>query len=218
MPGGFMIKLYCGKLSIPGLKGHVRDIRPTWLLEELAVPYERIALDVMTRAHKTPEYLNLHPQGKIPALEDGDFSLFESAAIVNYIAEKFSLGKLIPAYGSQERALHDQWMFFAMATLEPFAVRIRGAIAFGEGPADVSKAVQEHGGRLGDALSVLERHFSMNNFILGPKFMSTDVVLAKAVDLGNAPEIMNRFPSVQDYLNRCFGRPAYIKAHALNCG
>lgn len=78
----------------PRFKRHTRRT-----LEELKLPYEAVNLDMRAGEHKRPEYLKVHPFGKVPALQDGDVSLFESGAICLYLFNKY--GKLSPdALGS----------------------------------------------------------------------------------------------------------------------
>ena len=77
-----MIKLYGGARSRASI---VR-----WYLEELAIPYEYILLDMSVGAHLQPEFLELNPFGKVPTIVDGDFALFESGAILLYLHQKYS--------------------------------------------------------------------------------------------------------------------------------
>src|SRR5438132_5792179 len=94
---------------------NTRSTRPRWMLEELGVPYELVR---MTREQtKTPEYLRVHPLGKVPALQDDGLTIIESAAIVMYLAEKFSERGFAPA--PAERAAYYQWIIYAMSTVEP---------------------------------------------------------------------------------------------------
>jgi glutathione S-transferase len=73
-----------------------RAVRPRWLLEELGVPYELVKLDPSKQENKTPAFLALHPFGEIPVLVDGDVTLFESAAICLYLADRFPEKNLAP--------------------------------------------------------------------------------------------------------------------------
>src|SRR4051812_20596001 len=95
-----------------------RSNRPRWMLEELGVPYELVRLDPKKGDNKTPEYLAINPTGKVPALVDGEVKMFESAAIVAYLGDKFGDEKLAPPAGSAERPAYYQWLFFGMTTLE----------------------------------------------------------------------------------------------------
>src|SRR5438094_29538 len=99
-----MLKLFC----VP----QTRSFRPRWMLEELGVPYELVR---MTAAQtKTPEYLSIHPLGKVPALQEDGVTTFDSASIISHLADKFGLA---PPPG--QRGAYYQWILFAMATLEP---------------------------------------------------------------------------------------------------
>jgi glutathione S-transferase len=65
-----------------------RASRARWMLEEIGEPYELVRLDLSKGEHKRPEYLKIHPHGAVPALVDGETSMFESAAICAYLADK----------------------------------------------------------------------------------------------------------------------------------
>ncbi len=106
----------------PQLKGVIRDARCQWVLEELGVPYKHVVMDPTKAENKTPEYLAIHPMGKVPAMVDGTMTLIESAAICEYLAEKYS--RLIPNSKDPEYFLHKQWMYYARTTVEPQSTRI----------------------------------------------------------------------------------------------
>src|SRR5438105_1904684 len=99
-----------------------RSSRPRWLLEEMGVPFELVRLTPPDA--RKPEHLALHPLGHVPVLQDGDFTLFESAAISLYLAEKFPEKKMLPPPGTRERALVYQWLFYAMTEVEPGCVEL----------------------------------------------------------------------------------------------
>ena len=94
-----------------------RAVRPRWLLEEIGAPYTLVRLDMSKGEHKTPEYVKIHPHGAVPALVDGDVTMFESAAICAYLADKFPEKRLAPPVGSPARATYYQWIIYSMATL-----------------------------------------------------------------------------------------------------
>ena len=99
-----------------------RAIRPLIMLEELAVPYEIVLIDFKGGEHKSVEYRKIHPHGQLPALQDGTLTMFESAAICAYLADKFPDKRMAPALGTIERGMYYQWMFYSMAALEGFAL------------------------------------------------------------------------------------------------
>src|SRR5262245_6206158 len=105
-----MITLYGSGVS--------RWVRPYWLLQELDVPFEPKLVSVRKGEHRSPEFLAVNPFGKLPALVDGDLTLIESAAICTYLGDKYAEKALIPKTGTRARALHDQWVSFAITELE----------------------------------------------------------------------------------------------------
>src|SRR4028119_1947768 len=102
-----MLKLYGGARS--------RASIVQWYLEELGEPYEFILLDMQSGEHQQPEFLAINPIGKVPAIVDGDFKLWESGAILVYLADKY--GKLPAALEAKSTII--QWILFANATLGP---------------------------------------------------------------------------------------------------
>lgn len=88
---------------------------PQAVLEEIGAPYELLRVDVAAREHDGAAYRKLNPNGRIPVLIDGDFALFETAAICQYLAERHPEAGLMPASG-QPRALFLQWLTFMTNT------------------------------------------------------------------------------------------------------
>ena len=76
-----MMKLYWSPRS--------RSFTALWLMEETGQPYERVLTDITTGAQRTPEYLAINPMGKVPALQDGNATMAEAAAICAYVAERY---------------------------------------------------------------------------------------------------------------------------------
>ena len=100
----------------PSRLERLRDLRALWALEESRLPYRLHPLDFASGELKQPEYTRIQPFGQIPSIDDEGFVLFESAAIVLYLAEKS--GKLLPP-SREGRALAAQWAFAAVNTVEP---------------------------------------------------------------------------------------------------
>src|SRR5262245_1674145 len=104
-----MIKLYGIRMS--------RALRSLWALEELNVPYEHVPIDFMTES-KTPEFKAINPNGKVPALVDGEVTLFESMAINLYLARRYDTKGLYPR-SAEDEARAIQWSFWGMTEIEP---------------------------------------------------------------------------------------------------
>jgi len=190
-----------------------RSVRPRWLLEEVGAPYELVTLDFARGEHKTPEYLRIHPHGAVPALEDGDLVLIESAAICSYLADKFPAAQLAPAVGTAARGRYYQWMHYAIATLEPPVLQVflhtvllpeaqRSARATEEGRQKSAEAIQAIGGALGS-----------QPFILGEQFSAADILLGTTLSWARAFGLLGEHPEVEAYAQRLAARPAYRRAH-----
>ena len=104
-----MIKIYGQIMS--------RAPRCLWLLEEADVPYELVPVNQMEGEAQKPEVLAVNPNGKVPAMEDGDLKLFESMAINLYLGRKYG-GPLWPSEEA-DQARTTQWSFWGMTEIEP---------------------------------------------------------------------------------------------------
>ena len=140
-----MLKLYGGARS--------RASIVQWYLEELSVPYEFVLLDMQAGEHQKPEYLAINPTGKVPAIVDGDFKLWESGAILLYIAQKY--GNISPSLEQQAELI--QWVLFANATL---------------GPGIFVEATREK--ETPKLLTPLNQIFEKQPFVLGQDFRGVD--------------------------------------------
>ena len=106
-----MIKLYL----TPG----TRAGRVAWLLEELKIEYELEILPFTKEGLKSPEHRARHSLGRVPVIEDGDISIFESGAIIQYILDKYGEGKLKPDVNSDQYPYYLQWFHFCEGMVMP---------------------------------------------------------------------------------------------------
>jgi glutathione S-transferase len=191
-----------------------RSVRPRWLLEEIGAEYELVRLDMSQQEHKRPEYLRIHPHGAVPALVDGDLALFESAAICAYLADKFPEAQLAPAPGTAERGRYYQWMFYAMATLEPPVLQIfMNTVMLPE--AERSPAEVEKGRSAFDTVAaVLGNALASKPFLLGERFSAADVMIGSTLAWGKFMGLLDGRPALDDYVMRLVARPAYQRASA----
>src|SRR5689334_17856941 len=106
--------------SVPDFAhGQVRDLRPRWALEEAGIPYSTRLL--AQGDQNKPDYRALQPFGQVPIFEEDGFVLFETGAIVLYIAERSET--LLPK-DAKARARATQWMFAALNSIEPFIMQV----------------------------------------------------------------------------------------------
>ncbi len=209
-----MIKLYGAKAFKEELKGAIRDIRPAWVMHELNVPFERISLDPIKDENKSPEYLKLNPTGKVPTLVDGEFSVFESAAICEYLAEKY-VG-LVPTIGTSDYYKWKQWNYWTATNIEPLCGRIYGADFFMDaGPTTdaIRRMALEALPRFLKPLNVM---LSEQKFFMGDKLMVPDVFLTCALNTLRHTEILSDYPSVRAHFDSCVSRPAFQRAAQVN--
>jgi glutathione S-transferase len=192
-----------------------RSIRPRWLLEELGVPHEVKIISLQAGDQKKPEYLKLNPNGTVPTLVDGDLVLFESAAICQYLADKYPEKKLAPAVGTPERGKYYQWIHYAMSGLEPPAVTIfLHTIQLPEADR-LPQLVEAARTQLGAATKVVDDALAGREWILGSQFTAADVMIGSTVVWAQMMGLIgDQFPNVSAYLARCSARPAAQKANA----
>lgn len=198
-----MIKLYFAPRT--------RSTRPRWVLEELGVPYELVRLDLSKGEHKAPEYLAVHPLGLVPALVDGDVKVIESAAICAYLADRFPEHGLAPAPSSPDRGAYLQWLFFAVATVEPTLPRYQAA-ALGTGPERSDEAAVAARASFDQAAAVLEKALSGHDFIAGASFTAADVVLGSMLAWARSMKLLDTHPALAAYVKRLTERPAFRRA------
>jgi glutathione S-transferase len=201
-----MITVYVfGNAPLP-VREVTRDLRVLWALEESGLPYRLRRLDYAAGELKRRDYTRIHPFGQIPAIDDDGFTLFESAAIVLYLAEK--AGVLLPKT-REGRALATQWAFTAVNTVEPAIVELFTADAFS---ADEDWAVERRPAlveRVKTRLAALEGELGTRPYVLGDQFSAPDILLATVLRMVRQPELVEAAPNVVAYLARCEARPAW---------
>lgn len=166
-----------------------------WYLEELGVPYEFVLLDMQSGEHLQPEYLNINPVGKVPAIVDGDFKLWESGAILVYLAQKYGNAGNSP----EDQATLVQWVLFANAT-------------FGPGIFTESNRDRE----LGRLMQPLNQIFTTHPFLLGQEFTVADVAVGSMLAYTQMMLKLDlrEYPAVVEYIKRIGERPAFQKTIA----
>ena len=189
-----------------------RSNRPRWALEELGVPYELVRLDMAEGEHRSPEYLEIHPLGLVPALQDGDRTIIESAAICMYLADRFPEKGLAPP--PVLRGIYHQWCIYTVVTLEEPLVQIFTQTV--RLPPEQRSLMAEMNARerASAAIFPLERMLSGQEYALASGFSMVDILLAGVLWFGeNVGALYNR-PACQAYVRKCRSRPAYARAIA----
>jgi glutathione S-transferase len=192
-----------------------RSIRPRWLLEELGVPCEVKLVSLAAGDQKKPEYLKLNPNGTVPTLVDGDLVLWESAAICQYLADKYPEKRLAPPVGTPERGKYYQWIHYAMSGIEPPAVTVfMHAMQLPEGER-VPALVDGAKAQLGRVITVVDDALAGREWILGSQFSAADVMVGSTLVWCQMMGLIgDQYANVPGYLARCAARPALQRASA----
>jgi glutathione S-transferase len=192
-----------------------RSIRIFWLLEELGVPYELVRLDFTPASLKDPEYLKVNPLGKIPSIQDGDLTMFESGAILEYILEKYGKGRLAPAPGAPARGPFLQWVHFAEATAMPPLADIAQHSLFKPESERLPAVVADARKKVVAVLDVIEKALAGKQYLLGAEFSAADIMMGYSLLLTKWFGLLSdTYPNVVAYLQRLEQRPALQKVLA----
>jgi len=191
-----------------------RATRPRWMLEEIGAPYELVRLQLSKGEHKQPEYLKIHPHGAVPAYSDGEVTMFESAAICAYLADKFPDKRLAPPVGSAERGPYYQWLVYSMATMEPPVLKVfLNTRMLAEEKR--SPVVAEEGRvQWKDVARVVQQAVEGKAFLLGEQFTAADVMVGSILGWAGFMGLLDGFPGLQAYVGRLTSRPAFKRANA----
>lgn len=187
-------------------------------LEELELPYEPHLISFGTNDQKSPEFVSLNPNGRIPAIIDPNgpdgkpIGLFESGAILVYLAEK--TGRLIPA-DAAGRYETLQWVFFQMGGIGPMFGQFGHFFKFAaDKVANNSYPVERYRDEAKRLLSVLESRLNGRQWIMGDEYTIADIATfpwVRGVDVfygGREVLELASFPAVMDWVERATARPA----------
>ena len=183
-------------------------MRSLWLLNELRIPFELIDMPFDLSVMRSADYLAVHPLGRVPCLVDGDFRLFESGAIAEYLCERYSESGLGRLAGNPERYEWLQWIHYSetMAVHAACLVQQRFFIAAADRSAVIAKL---EGRRLEKAVQVLEPRLIDRDYLLRSGFSAADIGVGYSLHLADRLIELARFPNVARYLESLRARPAF---------
>ena len=201
-----------------------RSQRILWLLEELGVPYEVKRYERDKKTMLAPPALKaVHPLGKSPVITDGDVTVAESGAIIEYIVDRYGKGRMVPAPGTPERLRYTYWMHYAEGSLMPLLVmklvlsRVPQAVPFLVRP--VARAIV--GGveslylapNLKLQLDYLEAELGTSEWFAGKDLTAADVQMSFPIEAAAARgEAGIMRPRLAMFLQKIHARPAYRRA------
>jgi glutathione S-transferase len=179
-----------------------RALIAKWMLDECGAQYELAPIDFAKREHKSPEFLQINPAGKLPALVDGETKVFENAAICLYLAEKFPAAKLAPQVGAKERGRYLSLMVYSTSQVEP---------AMGDKLLKFETPPQRGWTDLETVKDVIERELGDGPYLFGDWFTAADVMIGSMfIYMRTWGGPLGR-PKLEAYADRLLARPKVFK-------
>jgi glutathione S-transferase len=173
------------------------------MLEELSVPYELVRVDLDAKENRESAYLRVNPLGRVPALVDGNVTVFESIAICMYLADRYPERGLAPVVSSPLRAPYYQWLLFCASTIEPAIGR------WAQHGGDVTEAEREKARvRFAEAAEVLTRALAPGEHMLGDALSTVDVIVGSNLNWARRVGLLDGFDALSRYVDRLLARPA----------
>ena len=199
-------------LRIYGI-ARTRAFRALWVAMELRLPFEHLPIEIGDAGAKSPEFLAINPNGRLPVIVDDGFVLFESLAITLYLAKKHGFGTLYPATLEGE-AKAWQWSFWAIAEVDR-GVNIWSLHAVRLPAGEQNAALREEALKvIATPFRVLDAAVARQSYLLGDDFTVADLnvaaVISRAVDMD-----LSAVPHLNAWLTLCLDRPAARRALEL---
>jgi glutathione S-transferase len=190
-----------------------RAFRALWVAMELGLDFQHLPIEIGDAGAKSPEFLAINPNGRLPVIVEDGFVLFESLAITLYLAKKHGFGTLYPGK-LEDEAKTWQWSFWAIAEVDR-GVNIWSLHAVRLPPEERNAALRDEALKvIASPFRVLDAAVARQPYLIGDDFTVADLnvaaVISRAVDMD-----MSAVPHLKDWLTRCFDRPAARQALEL---
>ena len=191
-----------------------RSQRVLWLLEELGLPYEikHYQRNAETRL-APPELAKIHPLGKSPVITDGDTTIAESGAIVDYIIRRYGQGKdkpaMMPALGSADYEAYNEWMHYSEGSamlpllLNLYVGRLK------EAGAPLHPRIDSE---LANHLGYVDRALKGRDFFVGPSLSGADIQMSFVGEMAKVFDKLAPYPNLAAWLTRMHARPAFQRS------
>jgi len=185
-----------------------RSQRILWLLEELGTPYEIVKYQRMSPMPLAPpELKEIHPLGKSPVITDGDKTIAESGAIVEYIIDRYGNGRLRPKHGTDDYWKYVEWMHYAEGSaMLPLLLALYAGL-LGDGAALLRPRID---GEIANNLSYMESALAGRDFFVGKDLTGADVQLIFILEAAGSR--LEPYPGLTAYRDRMHARAAYQRA------
>jgi glutathione S-transferase len=187
-----------------------RSQRVLWLLEELKIDYEIVFYqrDKQTRL-APPELKAVHPLGKSPVLEDGDVTVAESGAIVDYLVRTYGKGAFGPAADEAGYTSYNEWLHYAEGSAALPLILALYVGRLGEAGAPLQPRIR---GEIANNLAYMASALGERPFFVGDHLTGADIMLSFVLEASNLSGALEHFPNLKAYLARLQARDAYKRA------
>jgi glutathione S-transferase len=187
-----------------------RSQRILWLFEELGVPYEirKYQRNEQTRL-APPELKEVHPLGKSPVVTDGDLTIAESGAIVDYVIRRYGKGAMMPEIGSRDYEVYNEWMHYAEGSamlpllLHLYVGRLK------EAGAPLHPRIDSE---LANHLSYVDGALAGREFFVGAALTGADIQMSFVGELAKVFDKLGPYPNLAGWLKRMHARPAFQRS------
>ncbi len=201
-----MIKFY--------YSGAPNPMKVALMLEETGLPYEAIPVDTRKGDQHKPDYLAINPNAKVPAIVDGDATVFDSNAILLYLGEK--TGKFMPGKGDKARGELLSWLMFIASGVGPFSgqsVHFRNYA-----PEKNEYAINRYMYEAQRHYAILDARLAQHKYVVGDTYTIVDMALwgwARLIPVALGEAYWAKFPNVKRLVDEISARPAAVRASAI---
>ena len=190
-----------------------RSHRILWLMEELGLPYEIKRYQRLPTRLAPPELAAIHPLGKSPVVTDGGKTIFESAAIIDYVIRRHANGRLQPDPATPVYDDYQMWLHYAEGSaMLPLMLHLYVS-RLGEGGAPLTPRIESE---IANHLGYLDAHLKGKQFLLGDLFTGADIQMSFIPEIAEVFGKRAAFPNLDAWIRRLHERPAYKKALEKN--
>ena len=189
-----------------------RSGRVVWLLEELGLEYEVNIMPFTKEGLKSPEHRSRHALGRVPVLEDGDISIFESGAIIDYVLERHKNGGLKPNSDAPEFPFFLQWYHYCEGMVMPPMNQIVVQTILLPPDRRDEVVLNQAKNLLTKSLAPVNENLADKDYLIGD-FSAADLMLGHSCFMANRLGcVSDEMQNIKDYVARIANRPAFKKA------
>ena len=192
-----------------------RGYRAIWACEELSTPYKLVSVDMSPEHRASLDWRRMNPVGKVPVMTDGELTMYESGAMVQYIVDRYGDGRLQPARDCNDHALYLQWSWFAESTFaRPLGEVVNHGRAFPGREIPVVTDEMKARGRL--CAQAVAKHLNDKQYLLGDTFSGADIMMIYTLRLYRETVETELPGALSTYWDRISKRPAFERTEAAD--